>query len=451
MTDELLRTGPIKRLYFSYALPAVLGMLVSGVYIVVDGIFIGHKLGGLGLAAMNFAYPVYSLLVALGLLLGIGASALISRARGAGEMAAAESFLGSAFIFLLLLALILSIGGALFLEELMVFLGAEGEALDLATDYISVVLSLSLFVLLATAFDHFLRNDGFPKLAMGLMMLGAGMNIILDAWFVLYLDWGLAGAAWATIISQVVIAFFFLSHFRSNKANVRLLFKGRTLSLARGREIFLTGLPAFIVEVSIALMIIFHNREFMRYGELIDVSAYGIVGYIITIFIMVNIGLGNGMQPITSFNFGAGNMSRVWKTFRLALTVNLLFGIFGVFILFFYPERIISVFMKADPLLLEVTKQGLFYYLPVILFTGMNMCMALFFISIGKKRLALWASLFRSNLYLYPLLFTLPLFLDKQGIWLANPLAEFLALLTVGLIVFKEKKKMAADFVKKDT
>ncbi len=440
VNDEELRSGSIPRLFSKFVLPAIVGVVIAGIQSIIDGFFIGNVIGSQGLAGITLAYPPYVAIIAVGVIIGIGSSSLTALELGKGNLKEARDIVNNAFPLCLLSGAIFTIGGLVFCETFINLLGTSGPALAFAREYLRIIFLGSVFMILTLALDPLVRNDGKPRLCMSIMIAGVVLNVVLDYLFVMRMGMGMSGAATATVLSFALPALLQLNYLFGSKAKLKLRLNSMSLKVDALIQILRAGLPSFIMQISLALVLFAHNYMLLRYGSELAVSAYGIIGYVFSIFYMLFEGVALGVQPIIGFNYGAGSYKRVLKTLKLTIFTCSLIGVFGFALLYFFPEDIIRIFSRNDPELMKVTLRGMNIFMFSLLVEGIVLLTSIYYQSINKVREALFINLGKIFFLLFPMLFILPLFFDLKGVWAASPAAEYIMVLVVLTMLSKEFK-----------
>lgn len=439
MTDEReMRFASIGKLFLKFVLPATIGLTVAGIQGVIDGFFVGNAVGSQGLAGITLAFPALLAIVAVGHMIGIGTSSLVALSLGRTDRQEALKLVHNAFPLLLLAGIGLTAIGLVFSDFYLHLLGASGPVFDMANSYLRVLFSGSVLLILAIALDPLVRNDGKPSLAMICMVASVLVNLGLDYIFVMRMEMGITGAAVATVIAFSFSGILLALYFFSGWAGLRL--KPRSLSLESRivLRIMKAGLPSFAMQFSTFFLLLANEYMLLSYGSELAVSAYGIIGYIFSIFSLIFEGIAVGTQPIVGFNYGARCYSRVAGTLKIAFISCLVTGLIGFMLLSMYPEQFILIFNRDSPELLEITLNGMEIFIFALLVHGTVMLGSVYFQSINKVRYALFIQLGTVFLFLFPLLWILPPLLDLNGVWLATPAAEFLMFLVVLGLLWKD-------------
>ncbi|RQW25440.1 MATE family efflux transporter [Rhodobacteraceae bacterium CH30] len=441
---EMPRDATLARRFWTYALPSILAMLVTGLYVVVDGIFVGHYVGSVGLAAINLAYPLVMVQIGLGAMLSMGAATRIAILQGAGKHGEAAQILAAALWMLALLGLVLSCTGLYLLEPLLRALGAAGEAelYRQTHDYLQWMLGGSVLVCGQILASYLLRNDGRPRLATTLLVLATLSNITLDYLFVGVLGHGLAGSAQATLISQSLMLGFTLAYFFSPYARLRLT----TLRVVRLgwhlADMARLGLSSLLMELNLALVLLLHNWQLLIYDADTGVAAYAVAGYTETVFTLLAHGLAVGIQPLLGQAIGAAQPRQAHAILRYALTVVVGGGIAVWLIIQLWADAIAGLFAASDPVLLAAGSHALRLHLLALPFDGLVILGSIALQAMALTRPALLATLAKTVLLL-PALYSLPLWWGLNGVWLAMPVVNLLVACWVGIVLWRQMQMLA--------
>lgn len=445
-----LASEPIGKLMMKFAIPSIVGMLVGALYNIVDQLFIGHAIGTLGNAATNIAFPFTTSCLSMALLFGIGGASAFNLNMGKGEKESAPYFVGNAVTMLLLCGTTLMGITLLFLEPLLRLFGSPSEVLPYAVDYVRVSALGFPFFLLGTGGGHLMRADGSPKMTMLSNIIGALINIGLDALFVLVFQWGMAGAAWATIIGQLVSGLIVLLYLRRFKT-VSLQKKHFIPVIKYVGGIAAIGMASFFNQLAMMLVQIVLNNSLKYYGalsvygEAIPIACAGIVMKVNQIFFSIIIGIAQGTQPVESFNYGAKNYKRVKDAYYLASVAGGVISISSFFLFQFCPSWLLGLFGEGSP---EYFEFGVKTFRVMLFFTWLNFLQPItstFFTSIGKSIKGVFLSMTRQIIFLLPLILLLPKFWGIEGILLSGPVADLLAAVAAVWMVILEFKKMDAS------
>lgn len=432
----------VSKLLAKFSIPAIVGMMVNALYNIVDRIYIGNSpdLGANGIAGITIGFPIMIILLALGILFGIGGATLFSIKLGEKKKDEAENALGNSFTMLVIVGFIYMILGQIFLRPLLSLFGASETILPYSMKYMRVIFFGAVFQLVSMGMNNYIRADGNPKLAMYTMFLGAGTNIILDPIFIYIFKMGMAGAAWATIISQFFSFVWVTAYFlgKNSKNKLRLKYMKPKYNIVK--KIVSLGLPGFSLQVASSLLNLTLNKSLMYYGGDIAVSGMGIINSVQTILLMPIIGLNQGVQPIISFNYGAKKFERVKTAAKLALKTATIIVAVGFVITRIFPTQIVSMFNRESELLKFTSKslQSWFLCLPVV---GFQIIGANFFQAIGRSKTAMFLTLTRQIILLIPALIIFPRIWGLGGLLYAAPFADFFSFLLTATFFFYNIKR----------
>ena len=438
-TDKELafRTKKISKLIWEYALPGIVGTVVTALYNVVDRIFIGQVEGAIAISGLAITFPVMALVSSLGMLVGSGAAARISISLGKRDHLTAEQILGSSLLLTVLLNAVFITLIYLLLEPILMAFGASSLTYPYARSYLEIVLLGNVFVSLCYNFNAMMRSSGYPTKAMTTMLIGAVLNVILSPLFLFVFNLGIRGVAWATVISMFIGMLFVMHHFTRRSSVIRLRWKNIRLNGPIILSIISIGLSPFSMQVAASGVALLMNTSLLRYGGDLAVGAYGIVNSILMLILMVVLGLNQGTQPIIGYNYGAGNYRRVRETPFYALKMATIFTTVGFLIGQFFPQLLTSAF-TSDEELLEISGTGLRLAMLALPLVGFQIVSSNFFQSIGFATKSIVQSLSRQLIFLVPGILLLPRIWGLKGLWIAIPVSDTLsALLSLYLLVIQ--------------
>lgn len=442
-TNNPLGVQPVNRLLSQFAIPSIISMLVGSLYNIVDQFFIGQRVGELGNAATNIAFPLSTSCLALALLIGIGGSSAFNLAMGSGHEKRAVNIMGNAVVLLAGSGLVLSIITLLFLKPLLLFFGSPKAVLPYAMEYTKITAFGFPFLLLSTGGGHLIRADGRPRITMLCNLVGAVLNTILDALFVFGLNLGMSGAALATIIGQIVsgaLAIGYLMHGKTvtiRRENLRIKWENVTRIASLGMAPCSNQVAMMVVQI-IMNQSLKHYGSHSIYGENIPIACAGIITKVNMIFMSFVIGLSQGLQPIASFNYGAGKKGRVKEAYIKAISIGAVLAVIAFFMFQLFPRQIISIFGDGSELYYQFAIR---YFHVFLFFTFVNFMQPItsnFFTAIGKPKVGSFLALTRQILFLLPLILLFPLFLEIDGIMYAGPVADCLAAVVCFIMVYRE-------------
>ncbi len=446
-TENPLGYEKLPRLLKNYAIPSIIAMLVSSLYNIVDQIFIGRGVGYLGNAATNVSYPLTTICLAIALLIGVGSAARFSLALGAREKEQAAHAVGNAISMMFLFGIIYFILIEIFLDPLLILFGSTPDIMPYAQSYTKITAIGMPLLIVTNGMSNLARADGSPKFSMTCMLVGAIINTILDPIFIFIFDMGVAGAAIATVIGQLVSFLMAINYIRKFK-HIDLKRRHFKLKVSECLQIASLGMSSSLNQLAITLVQIVLNNSLIHYGAQsiygseIPLACSGIVMKTNAILLSVIIGISQGSQPIMSFNYGAKNYDRVRVIYKLAISCSLGVSLIGFIAFQFFPKQVISLFGTGDQLYFEFAVKFMRIFLFMVLINGVQMISSNFFAAIGKSIKGVFLSLSRQVLFLIPLILILPIFFGIDGILFAAPIADALAFCVTVLLIKKELTHM---------
>ncbi|MBR3859326.1 MAG: MATE family efflux transporter [Bacteroidaceae bacterium] len=432
-----LGTQPIGKLLMQYAIPAIIAMTASSLYNMVDSIFIGQGVGPLAISGLAITFPFMNLGAAFGAMVGVGASTLISVKLGQRDYGTAQTVLGNVITLNLIIGIAFSIITLMFLDPILYFFGASADTIGYARDYMLIILAGNVFSHMYFGLNAVLRASGHPQKAMYATINTVVINTLLDPLFIYVFDWGIRGAAIATIIAQVISLVW---QFKI------LTDKNELLHLRRGiyhlqskivKNIIAIGLSPFCMNVASCFIVIFINKGLKEYDGDLAIGAYGIVNRLVFICVMIVMGITQGMQPIAGYNFGAQQFDRVTRVLKLSI-----YGATAMTTLTFLvgellPDVAVRLFTTDEGLISRAADgfRIVVLFFPIV---GFQMVTSNFFQSIGMANKAIFLSLTRQLLFLLPCLIILPTFMGAAGIWWSMPISDLIASLVAGVLLYKQ-------------
>ena len=428
---HLLSNERIPKLLLHYAIPAVVGTMVNALYSVVDRIFIGQGVSEFAITGLALTFPILLFVQAFGMLIGVGASSRVSILLGEGKHDKAENILSNALLLTIVTQVLTLVPVMIWLEDILRALGANDRTLPFAYDYLKIMIPGNIFSTLCFSFNAIMRASGYPYKAMITMLIGAGLNTVLDALFIYGFDWGIEGAAWATVIAMAVSAAFVMQHFLDKKSEVQFHKRNMRFSMEQIMAILSIGMAPFFLQLlssGIAFLINSTLAEYAGSPLMADraVGAYGIINSIALVGFMFMLGIAQGMQPIVGYNYGARAMRRVRQTFNICAVVNLSIGLFVTVAALSAPRFLASMF-TSSPEMIEASADALRCCIYGFAFVGFQVTATQFFQSIGFGGKAMLLSLSRQTLFLIPALFGFPLLWGSKGVWVALPFSDICA------------------------
>ena len=438
-----LGTKPVGKLLAQYALPAIIAMTAASLYNIIDRVFIGQVVGPMAISGLAITFPFMNLAAAFGAAVGVGASTTISVKLGQKDYESAENILGNTITLNLIVGL--AFGGIclLFLDPILRFFGASDATLPYARDFMQVILAGNVFSHMYFGMNAVLRAASKPRMAMFATIFTIGMNILLDVVFILWWHWGIKGAAFATIIAQVLALCWQMKLF-TNKSELLHLKQGiYKLKSNLVRNIISIGISPFLMNACACVIVIFINNQLVRFGGDMAVGAYGIANSIAMIFVMFVIGLNQGMQPIAGYNYGAQQYDRMMRVVKLSIITAVCIMLTGWSLAMFAPYHCARMF-TTDPELIKGSIKAIHIIMMMFPLIGSQMVITNFFQCIGKVKISIFLSLSRQLLFLLPLLAILPNFYGINGVWASMPTSDFIAVVvavTIMLVFLRRFKK----------
>ncbi|GIU54229.1 MATE family efflux transporter [Shewanella sp. KT0246] len=434
-------TLTVSQHFWKYAIPSIAAMLVSGLYQIIDGIFVGHYIGFEGLAGINMAWPVICCIAGVGMMIGMGGGSLLSISRGEHKPKDGQRVLNNAVALIVILSVLAAVFIHYLGESLLLLQSANGANFDMAMNYIEVFAYGAFFTAAATAFPLLVRNDENPSIATKLLIIGATLNIILDYLLIAVYPLGLKGAAIATLLSQATVVVLGFSYFLSSHANTRIKFELGLLNPKQMKHIIVLGSSSLFMFLYFSFIIALHNYLFMKFGSAIHVAAFAIVGYVATTFFLLAEGIAGGMQPPVSYYYGAKQIDNIKSTVKLAVKVIVILALSTLAIINIFPEFVIGFFSSEDKVLMAETLVGMRLHLFALVLDGLIFIATMYFMAVNQGGRSLTISL-GNMLIQIPFLLMLPSILGVNGIWLSVPLSNVALCILLSPLIFNEIKRV---------
>lgn len=436
---HILSTEKIGKLIWQYSIPSIIGMVVMSLYNIIDRIFIGQGVGALAISGLALTFPFMILLMAFGMLIGAGSSSRISITLGENNIEKAEKILGNALTLTILISGTISILTYVFMGDLLRFFGGTDETIGYAEEYMQIIVPASIFSALNFGFNNIMRATGFPRKAMYTMLISAVINIALDALFIFVFDWGIKGAAWATVIAYTSGSIWVMSHFFLPASQIR--FKRAYLKLDKKivHAILSIGMSPFSMQLASSMVMVVVNATLIKYGGDLAIGAYGIINSLLILVIQVVLGLNQGTQPVVGFNFGARLYDRMFKTLKTAIIIATILTSSGFIVGLFFAEFSVSLF-TSDQELIKIASNALRIAIIMFPLVGFQIVISNFFQSIGKAKISIFLSLTRQFIFLVPAVLILPPVFGLNGAWAAIPTADGLAAIVAAITLFRFNK-----------
>jgi putative MATE family efflux protein len=436
----VLGTESIPKLLTQYALPAIIAMTASSLYNMIDSIFIGQGVGPLAISGLALTFPLMNLAAAFGSMVGIGASSLVSVRLGQRDYDSASNILGNVMVLNVVIGILFSVICYAYLDPILYYFGASEQTISYARDYMVVTLIGNVVTHIYFGLNAVLRSSGYPQIAMITTLASVIVNCFLNALFIFVWDWGIAGAAWATVLSQFLALMYQLIHFSNQKNYIH--FKRGIYKLKKEIVVGILsiGMSPFLMNLCACLVVIMINKGLKTHGGDMAIGAYGIVNRIAFLFVMIVMGLNQGMQPIVGYNYGARQYGRVLSVLKYTMVYAVCISTSGALFCELFPEFIASMFTQNEELI-EKAAHGLRIVMVAFPLVGLQMVAVNFFQSLGMARKAIILSLTRQLIFLIPALYILPMFLGLDGVWLSMPFADVVATTVSVMVLYRQYSK----------
>lgn len=448
--SEMLGNEKIGRLLFKLSLPATVGMVVNALYNIFDTIFIGKGVNTLAIGALGIAMPIQMIVMAVAMMIGIGGASIVSRSLGAGDVEKAQKVTGNAFASTSIISVIIVVLGLLFLEPSLRLFGATEEILPYAKDYLKIIYIGTLYFPLVMTANNLIRSEGKAAISMIVMVIGTGLNLILDPLFIFGFKMGVAGAAWATIISQFASFLFIIWYYRTGRSAIKISISDWKIDRGILTEICKVGAPSFIRNFTGSFIAIIVNSSLRHYGGSDAISIFSTVNKVIMFLFMPLFGVVQGMQPIAGFNYGAKKYDRVKEVVKVSIIATMVLATIGFAVGEIFASPILSLFTseKESFFLSEGTKtlRIIISMIPII---GVQIIGSSLYQALGKSKPAMILTMLRQIILLIPLVIIMPLIMKDSllGIWLAYPLSDLLSTIITVLFLKKEMKHLSMEAV----
>lgn len=440
-TRELAELN-VAKLMLKFFIPAFIGVFVNAMYNIVDRIFIGQGVGSLALSGISATFPIMLIVMGFGMLIGIGAGVLVSINLGRQDMDKAEKVLGSSFLLMILVSILITVIGFAIKGPMLRSFGATPETIHYANDFLNIILAGTVFQVVGFSLNNIIRAEGNAKTAMYSMIISAGTNMILNPIFIFGFGMGVKGSAYATVISMIILTIWVLIHFRSSKSVVKLRLENILFDWKILLEIIAIGMAPFSMQIANSVVQGLLNTKLITFGGDLAVGAMGIVNSVITLIVMSIVAINMATQPIISFNYGAKAYSRVKDTLRVAIVSATIISIMAFILVEAFPSQIVKLFNSSDPGLLAFGTEGLRLTMLSLPFVGFQVVTGNFFQSMGNAKIAVLLTLLRQVIILIPLLFILPAYFGLQGIWMSMPISDLCSGIIVVFFLVSHWKKL---------
>ena len=444
-----LETKDIKSLLWAYALPSIVSQIIASVYNICDRVFLGQCVGALAIAGLAITMPIMNIIHAFGSLVGVGSSARMSIVLGKKDINWAEKILGNSLLLTFFFGFLFVTGGYVFMDRILMMFGASAETIGYAREYMDIVLPGMFFTTLTFNLTGLIRASGYPQKSMWIMVGGAILNIVLDALFIYGLDWGIAGAAWATTISMAASGIVAVMHFLQPKSFIRFRRHSWRPKGYIFRNILLIGMSPFLMNVAASGVVALLNRQLIHYGGDLAVGAYGIINTFASLAVMLILGVCQGMQPIAGYNYGAGHPHRLKAVYTLTMKINVIIGVTSTVLAMTLPHLLLRAFTKEEELI-QIAIPAMRFILVMFGLVGFTITNSNFFQSIDKPWIAIVTSLSRQVLFLLPMIYIIPPLFENMGyqgltgVWASMTISDVLGAVLAFVLMLTQRKVFRA-------
>lgn len=430
-----------KKVFYHYLIPSICSTLVTSIYILADTLIIGQGVGASGISALNIFLPIYSLYTGIGLLFGIGGGILMSTEDGLGNTDKSNKYFIVSFLSISLVAILFTVFAILNLREISYFLGANDNSIDIVMEYGKYIVFASPIFICTYFLGPIIRNRKDPNLCMIAVLIGAGLNIVLDYIFVFPMNMGMKGAAIATVIGSLTTSLVLLTHFMKKKNRIKISIKDFSIKMLK--KIISCGFSSFLMDVAAGFVIFIFNIQILKYIGDDGIVVFGIISNCILVGMALFNGVAQASQPIIATNHGANEKSRVNNVLKYALYTTITVGTVLFAIVFFFTEEVILVFVKASDNIINLGIPAIRIYLSAFCIMNINILLCNYFQSVGEEKLSINISIIRGFLLNIILLLLLPLIFGGTSLWLVVPITEIITLIGIGIYL---KRKYSYSF-----
>ena len=442
-----LDKSSIAKLLWYYSLPSLIGTLVNALYNIIDRIYIGQGVGALAISGLALTFPIMNLLGAFGMLVGHGAAARVSLLLGNGKKQEANAILPNTLTLSLFFYVAVSSLTFIFLDPILYAFGASEQTLPYASEYLKIIIPGHIFTSLSYAYTNIMRASGYPMIAMNTLIMGALLNVLLDPIFIFWLDLGIKGAAYATVISMIITCIWIMHYFfrNDNTLNFRKCkyncHNNWISNIHTKISILSIGLSSFLLHTATSLVNVLMNHTLQTYGGDLAIGAFGIITSFTSLIVMSIVGMAQGMQPIVGYNYGAGLYSRVKTTLKYCISIATIITTLGCIVALIFPHYIARMF-TIDSNLINITASGLSIYASTFFVVGFHIIVTNYFQSIGRAGVSIFLSLSRQILLLIPFILLFPPIWELTGAWMAQPVSNIISAAIAVVILSLHLKKL---------
>ncbi len=446
-----LGTQSISKLLAQYSIPAIIASVATSLYNIVDSIFIGRGVGAMAIAGLAITFPLMNLVIAFCTLIAVGGATISSIFLGQKNDARATDVVNNVMVLCLIHSIVFGGLTLIFLDQILYFFGATEETISYAREFMRIILYGTPISYVFIGLNNLMRATGYPKKAMISALLSVAVNVVLAPIFIFTLEWGIKGAALATICGQFVAFMWVLSHFMSKKSYIHFKRQNRWFTPSIIKRIYAIGLSPFLMNVCACIVVVFINKALLDYGASagnLAVGAYGILNRTTMFFVMIVFGVTQGMQPILGYNYGAGQWDRVKRTLRIGIWIGVCITSLGWIITELFPNTVSSLF-TTDRTLIEIAQRGFRIYFICYPVVGCQIVIQNFFQSVGKPKISIFLSLTRQLIFLIPFLIIIPRYFGIDGVWASMTASDLIAfvfaVVTLAIETRRHERKMARE------
>jgi putative MATE family efflux protein len=440
--SQELEEQPIGKLMWRFFWPALIGVLANSLYNIVDRIFIGRGVGAEALSGLSVVFPIMIIVVAFGMLIGIGAGVRVSIAMGKKDIDMAERVVGNGFVLMVIVSIVVTIIGFIIKDPLLRSFGANNVTIKYAEDYLNIILMGNIFQIVGFSMNNIIRSEGSPMKAMISMLVSAGLNAIFAPVFIFIFHMGVKGAALATVLAQFFLMVWVLRHFLLKKSILQLKIDHMKLDSHIIRQIVSIGMSPFAMQIAGSFVQASFNKHLIHYGGDIAAGAMGIINSVSILIVMSIIALNMASQPIIGFNYGARKYNRVRETWSIGIIAATVIALIAFIVVELFPGAIIRLFNTTDSDLFRIGTRGMRIFVLMLPLVGFQIICSNYFQSIGKAKISLFLTLLRQLIILLPLLLLFSKMWGMDGIWIAAPVSDFISTCIVLVFYSIEKKKL---------
>ncbi|WP_290455434.1 MATE family efflux transporter [Romboutsia ilealis] len=433
-----------KKVFYHYLIPSICSTLVNSIYILVDTLIIGQGVGAEGISALNIFLPFYSIYMGIGLMFGIGAGILMSTEDGVGNTEKSKKYFITSILCVSLVAIILTLVSSFNLRKISYMLGANESSIDLVMEYGRYIVYSTPIFICTNFLGPIVRNRKEPNLCMVAVLLGAGLNIVLDYIFVFPMQMGMKGAAMATVIGSITTSLVLLTHFIKKKNRIKICINGISFDMVK--KIISCGSSSFLMEVASGFVIFIFNIQILKYIGDNGIVVYGIISNCIIVGTSLFNGIAQATQPVIATNHGADEVERVKNVLKYAMYTTITIGIILFAIIFIFTKKVILIFVKADESIINMGIPSIRMYLSAFCIMNVNILMCNYFQSIGKEKISVSISIIRGFLLNIILVLIMPLVLGGNGLWLVVPLTEVITFIGIYIYLTKKIKETKGNY-----